>query len=98
MASPFVAATDYADVFRRSREFSHREKGVEHEEILAHRTALDVHLRARKRTVNGDQWAVSEAAACQREHDEIVARVGAGGTGYAPRRPAADTGGRPALT
>jgi hypothetical protein len=63
----FSAAEDYADVLRRGLEYSRREKGPDHEEILAHLTAMAVHLAA-----NGKP---DEACEYKREHDEIAARV-----------------------
>ncbi|MEI7899955.1 MAG: hypothetical protein WCK89_06855 [bacterium] len=65
----FSAAEDYADVLRRSLEYSRREKGTDHEETLAHLVALAVHLENAGKTV--------EAAEFRHEHDEMVAKKNA---------------------
>jgi len=59
----------YTKLLFRGLEFSRRERGSEYDEILAHLTALVVHLQNAGKS--------EEAAACQREHDELAAQIAA---------------------
>ena len=57
----------YEQLLRRGLDFSRQEKGPEHEETLAHLTALAVHLEKMGKH--------DEARAFARERDELAARI-----------------------
>ncbi|MGA2603602.1 MAG: hypothetical protein ABSG14_05185 [Verrucomicrobiia bacterium] len=62
----FSAAEDYAEILRDGLELSHREKGDDHEETLAHLAALAAHFEQMGQPEAARQYA--------EEHARITAR------------------------
>lgn len=63
----FAVAEDYAEILQRGLEQSHREKGADHEETLAHLAALAAHY---------ERLGQPEAARpFAEEHARLIAKI-----------------------